>query len=557
MEVAALEHGPDGFYRRLLPAEMRDRLRGDDAHVGPVVVQAFAQLRSCGRGLVPEDQAAGRGPIAEHRMRIVQRRDERGQVRGQAVAGLVRKVHDAFQRIGSALRVLIDRFVAGQSWKHAFRDEAGVPRGEDFRPQRGAQPGDGRGVLRFRDAVAQFERIIGQAIKLLGGFRLPVGGLDFVAAAGQKLRVPGTHAGQDLERIGIVLTPGAMRRVIPYVAEPAVTDRADRVVPLVHAAAEQEHVLARRGLLFAEERAAFVMAGNRYAAQAEHRGGQVHKADQVVYPRARLGRCEVRPLLGEPDDQRHARPGIMEIALAARQRAAVVAVGEHDGVVGESLVLQFRQQLADLLIQQRQLVVVVGPVAADVGRVGMVGRQGDLFRRHAEGSLARLGRDLAFVAGGEVEYGEERLAGRPVLEMRPVAALVPRLARMGDVVVGLGVVRAVVTRRAEVFRVEFELGRDRHAAAVVVDAQRRGVHARDQRRPRAGTDRSVGKGVAVTHALRRQPVEVRRVRQRVTVTAQVRAVVLTGDPQDVGPLGGVQQTAEERGADRDRPRAVE
>jgi hypothetical protein len=121
-----------------------------------------AQLRFRGRGLVAEDQAAGRGPVADDRMRIVERGDERGQVRGAAVARLVGEVEDALQRIGVALRVVVNRLVAGQLREHALGDEAGVARGEDFGAQRGAQFGDARGVLRLGDAVAELERIVGE-----------------------------------------------------------------------------------------------------------------------------------------------------------------------------------------------------------------------------------------------------------------------------------------------------------------------------------------------------------------------------------------------------------
>ena len=44
--------------------------------------------------------------------------------------------------------------------------------------------------------------------------------------------------------------------------------------------------------------------------------------------------------------------------------------------------------------------------------------------------------------------------------------------------------------------------------------------------------------MAETHALRRKPIELRRPRLRIAIAAQIRAVVLARDPENIRPVGG-------------------
>ena len=170
---------------------------------------------------------------------------------------------------------------------------------------------------------------------------------------------------------------------------------------------------------------------------------------------------------------------------------------------------------------------------------GWNGGSDDLARGDAERGVRGVFRrgDPALVAGRRVEDGEERLTGRPVPVVGPAAALVPGVAGVGDVVIGLGIVGAVVAGVAEVLGVEADRSGMRTRLRWCWMPSDDGVHPGDQGAPGRRADRGVGEGVPEADALGRQPVEVRRLGERVAVAAEVRAVVLAGDPEDVRPIG--------------------
>ncbi len=125
------------------------------------------------------------------------------------------------------------------------------------------------------------------------------------------------------------------------------------------------------------------------------------------------------------------------------------------------------------------------------------------------------------------------------------ARLVPGAGRGGEVVVFLEVIRAVVTRFAEVLGKSPHARRERDRAAEVLRPQRNRVDPRDQ----AGTRRSAyaadGEGTRVADPLRGEPVEVRRGGEAVAVAAEHWAHVLAGDPEDIGTLGDALHRAKE------------
>ena len=61
------------------------------------------------------------------------------------------------------------------------------------------------------------------------------------------------------------------------------------------------------------------------------------------------------------DDQRHVHARVVQPALAPRQAAAVVAVEEHDRVVGQAVRLQLARHVADLVVHRRDVVVSTAP----------------------------------------------------------------------------------------------------------------------------------------------------------------------------------------------------
>jgi hypothetical protein len=143
--------------------------------------------------------------------------------------------------------------------------------------------------------------------------------------------------------------------------------------------------------------------------------------------------------------------------------------------------------------------------------------------------------DLALVALERIEHREER---RAVLAVAPVGVLrrlVPHLPRLRDVVVLLRVVRAVPARLAEELREHlFPRGEGDHAPHVL-RAEARGIHARDDGRPRRRADGRIRPAVRVEHPALGERVHVWRRRVGVAVAAHVRPVILARDPEDVRP----------------------
>ena len=210
---------------------------------------------------------------------------------------------------------------------------------------------------------------------------------------------------------------------------------------------------------------------------------------------------------------------------------------EHDGVVLQSRVLQLLEPGPDLGVHLGDLVVVLGPVLAHLGVVGVIGGNSDLggVVHLLVGALA----DLALVAGGVVEDGEEGLALGAVLPVALAAALVPDVPFLAQVVVLLGTVGAVVAELAQVGGVHLVGGRQTGHAAHVLGSGRGWIHARYDGGAGRGADGGVGDGPGVDHSLCYQGVEVGGVGVLVPVASQMRPIVLAGYPEDVGQVGAV------------------
>jgi hypothetical protein len=109
---------------------------------------------------------------------------------------------------------------------------------------------------------------------------------------------------------------------------------------------------------------------------------------------------------------------------------------------------------------------------------------------------------------------------------------------------GLRIVGRVVARFAEELVVVDHRGGHLHPAAVIVNAKGAGVHAGDQGRARRRANRSGRKGVAIANCPRGKLVEFGRFGLGIAVTAKVGAVILARNPEDVGPVGGGEQSPE-------------
>jgi hypothetical protein len=223
----------------------------------------------------------------------------------------------------------------------------------------------------------------------------------------------------------------------------------------------------------------------------------------------------------------------------------VIAEIEDDGVVEQPISLELRHRPADDVIDQADAVEVAGLRVAEERRVGKVGGQGDfvrivpgLLRRHdrrieMKAALVRFG--VAF----HVEKGLRRIGTIPPRGL--LRRIVPGRGILRGVVVLLGVVRGVVARFAKETAEETQTLRQLRGLETTVRhrAEARRVASRRERGPRHRADRGVGEGAGKGDPLAGERLDVRRFGSlRVEELQVVLRIVLRGDPDDVGPVGG-------------------
>ena len=281
------------------------------------------------------------------------------------------------------------------------------------------------------------------------------------------------------------------------------------------------------------------------AGQRQHRGAEVDRTDQVV---ADPSPAQVRP----SGDQRHVNPRVVRPALAAGQ-GTVVAPVEHVRVVREPVFFQLLEQGAELPVVMRDVRIHAGQGRPDLRRVGQVRRRRDVigieFRRRA-----LLRPHPAFVTAHEVEDREERLVRvGAVAPVGGVSEVVPGRHRRIELVVGLEVVRAIVTSPPQILGEALDVvGRDRgigrgHFRGIgvyvggphVVCSDGNGVHPGDDRGPGRGADPGSGIALRPPATPGREAVHVRRAGHRVAVAAVAGPGVFEGNPQDVRSGSGM------------------
>lgn len=227
----------------------------------------------------------------------------------------------------------------------------------------------------------------------------------------------------------------------------------------------------------------------------------------------------------------------------------MVAVVEDDGVIGEAEFFEFGEDVADLLVEGGDDVGVDGVVGADFGEVGEVGWEVDVFGCDAcfGGDEAffpvlfdAFGEEAGFVGDRLVEDGEEGLAFATIFVVGGGGAFVPVGGVVAfEVVVGFGVIGAVVAGFAEVGDVGFVVGGDGVAAAHVLGAHGGGVGAHEDGGAGDGADGGIGVEVGEADAFAGEFVEVWGMGLFVAIAAQpLEGVVLGGDPEDVGAVFG-------------------
>ena len=418
----------------------------------------------------------------------------------------------------------------------AFGQETEIADGQELAAQPRGQPFSLDLMIGRRREVVHQVRVVLQVVELLARLLPPEPRLRLVQLPLLEQAQPDL-GGWRLHLVGESLTVGPVDQEVPGVEVPLVADAPYQVVALVHAVGEAEDHLVRLRFVGAQEGPSLKVRGRLDPGQAQHRRREVDEADQAVRVAARFvvrGR-QVPVLPGDRDDERHVQAGLERGALAPRQAGSVVAPVEDDRVVGQSRRLDLDQALSDERVHLGQLVVVLRPVLADLGRVRVVGRHADAGR--VVDLRVRPAPDLALVGHGEVEDGEERRPLRPVPPVRLAGRLVPDrspAAGLLEVVVLLRVVRHVIARLAQDLREEAEAVRQPGTAAHVLGAGGRGVEAADDRRAGRRADRNGRPNVAVDQAACGEAVQVGGGGVLVAVGAELGSVVLAGDPEDVG-----------------------
>ena len=334
--------------------------------------------------------------------------------------------------------------------------------------------------------------VFNRVVEFLDGPGVPEQGRLRLVKAAFQVQPPYFLHDRVLVSIGYPGKVREVRPVVPDILVPPVPYGPDHVVGHVVAIPAGEDIASRGPGLIPEKRASLDMVRDLDAGQGQHGGTQVDRTDQVV---THLTPAQVRP----PCDQRHVDPRVIGPALTPGQ-GTVVAPVEHVGIVGEPVLFQLAENRTELAVVVGDMRIHAGQGRPNHRRVGQVGRRLDvggielgrraLFRPHS-----------AFVTAHEVEDREEGLFRiGTVAPVGVLSQIVPCRQRRIELVVGLGVVRAVVARRPQVFGEALDvvghhrgIGRG-HFRGIgvymggphVVRTDGNGVHTGDDRRTRGG-----------------------------------------------------------------------
>ena len=171
------------------------------------------------------------------------------------------------------------------------------------------------------------------------------------------------------------------------------------------------------------------------------------------------------------------RAVLVEEALAARNCPTVIAVIKNNRVFRQTISPKICEDFPERGIGAGDVVEIVCDVGANCRGVGQIGRHADLRRI---GHLRRLLVQTTLVGLLKIENREERLPRRAMTPMRRFVILIPRgIPRRRRVVIGLGIVRGEVARRAEILGEKFHARGQRLFAAHVLRAHAAGVASRD------------------------------------------------------------------------------
>lgn len=253
------------------------------------------------------------------------------------------------------------------------------------------------------------------------------------------------------------------------------------------------------------------------------------------------------PFVWKMDDQWNPDSTILKIAFASGCRSAVIRIVEDNGIFGESGFPEFIKDPAHLFVHRSHAVLVNGRVFAKLGQIRLVrwkldgiGCDSGWIRDQSGFAILphHFGKQVAFMGDGEVENREERLAIWAVLIVGVSAALIPDGCVISfEIIVGLRVVGAIVTRFPQISGMPLEIRGNVISAAHVLGALGDGIGTVEDGGSRHCAHRAVRISVGELQAIRRKGIQHRSGCLLVAVTGKpVRGVVLAGDPEDVGAL---------------------
>ncbi len=145
----------------------------------------------------------------------------------------------------------------------------------------------------------------------------------------------------------------------------------------------------------------------------------------------------------------------------------------------------------------------------------------------------------------EVENSEERLAFAAIAPVCLTAAFVPGTCWRIKLVIGLGIIRAVITFSPDIFAETFYISRWYALAAHVVGPVSGRIHAGNDPRSRRGTNSGMRIHICIAYPPGSEFVDIGRYGVAVAVAAEIGADIFCADPEDIRPLpacrlGGVQ-----------------
>ena len=136
----------------------------------------------------------------------------------------------------------------------------------------------------------------------------------------------------------------------------------------------------------------------------------------------------------------------------------------------------------------------------------------------------------------QIEHRKERLVFMgAIVPVRCLGRFVPDVILIPvEVVVGLGIIGAIVTGPTQVFGKTANMVRQGDPGSHMVGTNGDRILSGNDSRATGSTHSMARKGVGVPHAFGRQFVKIGSCSPRVAVTPKVRANVFTADPQNIG-----------------------